>query len=122
VRFLIDMPATPLLAQRLGEMGHDAIHAVDAGLATATDSEIIARAQAEGRVIVTCDLDYPRLLALSAADGPGVVLFRGGSYSDRQMLDLMERVLRFADELDLSHSIVVVDQERIRRHRLPVAR
>jgi hypothetical protein len=47
-------------------------------------------------------------------------LFRGGAYSDREMLALLDRVLARASALDLEHSIVVVDRTRIRRRALPI--
>lgn len=71
-------------------------------------------------LVVTADLDYPRLLASQRADGPGVILFRGGSYSDDEMLGLLDRVLGRAAELELEHSITVIDRKRVRRRRLPV--
>jgi hypothetical protein len=46
--------------------------------ARSQDSEILERARAEDRIVITADLDYPRLLALLKADRPGVILFRGG--------------------------------------------
>jgi len=73
------------------------------------------------RVIITADLDYPRLIALHQADRPGVILFRGGAYSDAEMLALLDRVLAQVSALDLGHSIVVVDRTRIRRRALPIA-
>ena len=114
------MPVTPRAAATLAEMGHDAVHAKDVGLGTAPDADILARAAAEGRVVVTADLDYPRLLATGGASSPGVILIRGGSFSDTEMLGLLDRVMRRAGDLDLPHSIVVVDTRRIRRRRLPV--
>ncbi len=114
------MPITPLAAQRLAAAGHDAVHASTAGLATASDEEILEAASREGRIVVTADLDYPRLLALGLAEGPGLILFRGGSYSDDQMLSLLDRVLARASELDLRHSIIVADRSRIRRRPLPI--
>jgi predicted nuclease of predicted toxin-antitoxin system len=39
------------------------------------------RAVQEDRVIVTADLDYPRLLAVADAARPSVVLFRGGNWA-----------------------------------------
>jgi predicted nuclease of predicted toxin-antitoxin system len=100
--------------------GHDAIHAAAIGLAQATDLRLLDFARAEARVVITADLDYPRLLALEQSDGPGVILFRGGSYSDAEMLGLLDRVLAQSSTLDLDHSIVVVDRHRIRRRRLPI--
>jgi predicted nuclease of predicted toxin-antitoxin system len=120
LKFLIDMPVTPQAVPHLQAKGHEAAHASTIGLANVPDSGIVDRAQAEGRVIVTADLDYPRLLAQLKAGSPGVILFRGGSYSDTEMLVLLDRVLAQADELDLEHSITVVDRQRIRRRALPI--
>ena len=116
------MPVTPDAAPHLRAAGHDAIHAVDLGLARASDNELLTVARREERVIITADLDYPRLIALEQADRPGVILFRGGAYSDREMLALLDRVLARASTLDLEHSIVVVDRKRIRRRALPISK
>jgi hypothetical protein len=59
-------------------------------------------------------------LALHKAARPGVILFRGGSYSDAEMLALLDRVLAQSNTLDLERSITVVDQHRIRRRSLPL--
>ena len=55
------MPVTPDAVSHLQAAGHDAIHACSVGLAQATDPEIIEIARRDGRVVVTADLDYPRL-------------------------------------------------------------
>lgn len=114
------MPVTPQAVGHLQANGHDAVHASRIGLGDRPDSEILERARTEGRIVVTADLDYPRLLALFKADGPGLILFRGGSYSDVEMLSLLDRVIAQADSLNLEHSIAVVDQHRIRRRTLPL--
>ena len=59
---------------------HDAVHALERRLDRASDEVILERARNEQRVVVTADLDYPRLLALAQAKGPGLILFRGGNY------------------------------------------
>jgi len=120
LKFLIDMPVTPDAGPHLRAAGHDAIHAVDLGLARSSDDELLTVARREERVIITADLDYPRLIALQQADRPGIILFRGGAYSDREMLALLDRVLTRASTLGLEHSIVVVDRKRIRRRALPI--
>lgn len=114
------MPVTPEAVRHLGDRGHDAVHASAVGLASTSDVQILSAAREDGRIVVTADLDYPRLLALERADGPGVILFRGGSYSDLEMLELLERVLAKSEELDLERSITVVDRQRIRRRHLPI--
>lgn len=115
------MPVTPAAVEHLGRDGHDCVHAAAVGLASASDADILEVARREGRIVVTADLDYPRLVALERSDGPGIILFRGGSYSDREMLDLLDRILARAGELELDRSITVVDRQRIRRRRLPIS-
>ncbi|MFN4219229.1 MAG: DUF5615 family PIN-like protein [Candidatus Bipolaricaulia bacterium] len=120
MRFLIDMPLSPELASWLKQRHHEAVHALDVGLDRASDENLIARARQERRVVITADLDFPRLLALTSADGPGLILFRGGNYSELEMRALLERVFQTVPVEELPHSIVVVDRRRIRRRRLPV--
>jgi hypothetical protein len=47
------------------------------------------------------------LLALEGTEGPGIILFRGGSYSDREMLKLLDRVLLTVAEVELECSVTV---------------
>lgn len=114
------MPVTPQAVTRLIAAGHQAVHAASIGLTRATDAEILAIAHGQGQIIVTADLDFPRLLAIQAAAAPGIVLFRGGSYTDDEMLRLLDRLLAQSTPFDLEHSITVVDRVRVRRHRLPI--
>ncbi len=58
MKFLIDMPASPKLVPWLAERGHDALHAQEAGLRAASDSDILNYARSNDRVIITVDLDF----------------------------------------------------------------
>lgn len=120
MRFLVDMPLSPRLAAWLNENGHDAAHASAVGLHNSKDYLIIQAARREGRIIITADLDFPQLLAISRAADPGIILFRGGNYNEQEMLNLLKRVLdRYAEER-LQHAVTVVDRTRIRRCPLPI--
>ena len=68
----------------------------------------------------TADLDYPRLLALAGADGPGLVLFRAGDWGEAEIIARIQEVIDRVDAADLARSIVVVDRDRIRKRRLPI--
>ncbi len=120
MKFLVDMPVTPQAVEFLSARGHEAVHAFAIGLGTSPDEVILERARKEGRIVVTADLDYPRLLALLEADQPGVLLFRGGSYSDVEMLSLLGRVLAAVEPAELAVSLTVVDRRRVRRRHLPL--
>jgi len=84
------------------------------------DAEILQTAQDTGRIVITADLDFPRLLAELSAAGPGLILLRGGNYSEAESRDCVRRVLMSVAEAELYRSVVVVDRERIRRRWLPV--
>jgi hypothetical protein len=51
-----------------------------------------------------------------------LILFRGGSYSDAEMCELLERVLAEVPPEQLEVSVCVVDRRRIRLTRLPLLR
>ena len=120
MKFLLDMPVSPSLIDVLHTRGHEALHADRIGLRRASDSEILAVARETESIVVTADLDFPRLLALSAAAGPGLILFRGGNYSDAEMRELLESVLDRVRESDLIRSVCVVDRSRVRVTALPL--
>lgn len=121
MKALLDMPVTPHLRTVLEARGHEGVHAAAFGMERAPDRERRATARREDRVVITADTDFPRLLALSMASGPGVILFRGGSYSDDQMCALLRRVLDAVPPERLMHSICVVDQKGIRVRELPIS-
>ena len=120
MRLLVDMPLSPKLVEWLRAEGHDEVHASMSSLNQAPDIEILRVAAEQSRVIVTADLDFPRLLATLRAEGPGVILLRGGNYSEAESLDCVRRVLMSVAPDEIARSIVVVDRDRIRRRWLPV--
>ncbi len=120
MEFLIDMPLSSALALWLRNQGHDAIHASEVGLDRSSDVIILERARSEKRVVITADLDYPRLLALVGAEGPGLILFRGGEYSEAEVVERLREALRIIAGEEISSSIVVIEKWRIRRRRLPL--
>lgn len=118
MRFLIDMPLSPALAPWLRQQGHEAIHAGEAGLEQASDAVILERARSEGQVVLTADLDYPRLMALTHAQQPGLILFRGGDFSEQECIARLTQVFERVQPQVLKNSIVVVERSRIRLRRL----
>lgn len=116
------MPLSPGLASWLNQHGHDAVHAAQAGLLRAADEKIIERARSESRIIVTADLDYPRLLAMEQVLSPGLILFRGGDFSEADCVTRLARALESVSSEELSNSVVVVERQRIRRRRRPITR
>ena len=120
MKFLVDMPLSPALAVWMTTQGHDAVHAQDMELDRALDDVIFEKARKEQRVIVTADLDYTRLLAFAHTEGPGLILFRGGNYSEQEALNRLRSVFDTIPEEEYPNSIIVIEKDRIRRRRLPI--
>ena len=67
MRFLVDNNLSPILAGILRRAGHDVSHVREIGLQAAADEVVLARAQAEQRVVVSADTDFGGLLSRSGA-------------------------------------------------------
>ena len=71
MRFLADMGLAQSTIAFLRAQGHDAVHLREQGLQQLEDVEIVRKARAEGRVILTHDSRNPALtLPIFARDGP----------------------------------------------------
>ncbi|MBI2338929.1 MAG: DUF5615 family PIN-like protein [Deltaproteobacteria bacterium] len=120
MKFLIDMPLSPELAKWLRDQKHDAVHAVEVGLMTSPDDQILDRARRENRTVITADLDFPRLFAQLEVETPGLILFRGGNYSEEETRILLARVLDRIKPAEIGKAVVVIDRHQIRKRLLPI--
>ncbi|MGH3769816.1 MAG: DUF5615 family PIN-like protein [Pseudonocardiaceae bacterium] len=74
MRFLIDENLSPRIRTLLIAGGHDATHIRDHGMASASDTQVLAKVSADGLTLITADRgDFGRELALTRAVGPSVV-------------------------------------------------
>jgi predicted nuclease of predicted toxin-antitoxin system len=96
------------------------LHLRERGLSRLPDQVIFALAIEEQRVIVTADLDFSRIVALSGRREPGLILFRAGNISDQDMLRLLKEVLSHLAAGVVEHAVVVVDRHGFRTAPLPL--
>ena len=76
MKFLADMGISPRSVAFLRDLSYEAVHLHELGLDRLPDAEILAKARREGYVLLTHDLDFGELLAISGAEIPSVVIFR----------------------------------------------
>jgi predicted nuclease of predicted toxin-antitoxin system len=106
----------------LRSQGHDAIHLRDEGLQRLEDADIVEKARSERRVILTHDLDFGRIVALSGENIPTVVTFRlTDMRPDHVNLFLADVLDRFSEQL-AAGALISVNEDRIRVRLLPVER
>jgi predicted nuclease of predicted toxin-antitoxin system len=86
----------------------------------APDVDIMAWARANRFVILTQDLDFGTLLALTQAQGPSVIQLRGNTVAPLSAGPLLLSALQtFADEL-ADGALLVLDENRLRVRHLPI--
>ena len=119
MKLLVDMNLSPRWVYVLKAAGHDAVHWSDVGVRSAGDSEIMAHALAEDRVVLTHDLDFSAILAATRGARPSVVQIRSDSVSPQAVGDQVLAAL-VQLETDLrSGALVTVEPKRTRLRVLP---
>lgn len=100
MRLLIDAQLPPRLARRLCELGHEAVHVSEIGLAAVADKVVWDAAAEREAVLVTKDQDFAVARAISA-DGPAIVWIRLGNTTNNVLiarvvgsLDAIEAAIR----------------------------
>jgi predicted nuclease of predicted toxin-antitoxin system len=120
MKFLADMGLARSTVVFLRAQGHDAVHLRDEGLQRLDDEEIVRKGLAEGRVILTHDLDFGRIVALSQASVPTVITFRLEDMRPVQVNRFLIEVLdRFTPELETG-ALISVNEGGVRVRPLPV--
>ncbi len=76
MRLLVDANLAPSVALQLRNVGHDAIHVYDVGLAQASDETIVEYALEREYVIVSTDTDFAAIIARLDLAKPSFVLLR----------------------------------------------
>ena len=116
MRFLTDQDVYALTSQLLRELGHDVITAAEIGLSRAADTELLARAHQEGRILVTRDKDFGTLVFLQQL-GKGVIFLRIAPSTIHATHEELKLVLETYSQSELSTAFVVIEpgQHRFRK-------
>lgn len=118
VRILADENFPSPIIRALRDKGHD-VASVKEMMRGASDREVLARAQAEERLVVTFDKDFGELAFRSRLPATsGVILFRLSGPSPE--VDNARALAALESGLDWSGNFAVVTDDRIRLRPLPV--
>lgn len=100
MRFLVDMNLSPRWAATLRAAGHIAEHWSNLGRADAPDHEIMQHARNHDMIVLTHDLDFTTILALTNWDRPSVVQIRADDTNPEAIgAMLITALVRAEDEL-----------------------
>lgn len=103
----------------LNSHGHDATHLRDEGLQRLPNGDIFEKAIAESRVIVTFDLDFGEIVALSKGRKTGVILFRVRNTQASFVIQRLGNVISECADALARGAIVIVEETRQRIREFP---
>lgn len=118
MKLLADLHISPRTVEHLRSLGHDVIRVSER--MPATDLEIVQFAERESRVLLTQDLDFSAIVALSGRRWPSIISLRLSSSRIEHVNDVLRTVLPRHEADLLAGSIIVVSDLRTRRRRLPI--
>ena len=120
MKVLVDVCLSAALIDLLNDNGHLAVHWSSLGAGNAKDSAIMRWSAENGHVIVSADLDFGDLLALTKAAVPSVILIRSSDQSPQHIAPyVVEALDRFSTELDQG-CLISVDEDNARMRILPL--
>ncbi len=120
MRILADIHISLATVSFLRGLGHDVIRVQEVLSASCSDDSIVAAAAGQDRVVLTQDLDFSAIIALSHRNGPSLISLRLGSSRVEHVNGIPKRVLPLIEADLLQGAIVAVTEERIRRRPLPL--
>jgi predicted nuclease of predicted toxin-antitoxin system len=120
MRFVVDMNLSPEWVGYLRQRGHDAVHWSDIGAANATDAELAAWAGTNDRIVLTSDLDFGAMLALSGLSNPSVVQIRAAATLPRHVGTWVVSAFEQGESDLLAGALLTVEPGQSRLRLLPI--
>jgi predicted nuclease of predicted toxin-antitoxin system len=120
MRILADVHISPRTVEFLRSLGYDTVRVSDALTPEAADEEIIAEAERDRRIILTQDLDFSDIVALSGRAAPSVISLRLASSRIETVNSRLEQVLPAIESELMQGALIAVEDTRIRTRKLPL--
>jgi predicted nuclease of predicted toxin-antitoxin system len=117
MRILADECCPRRIVDRLREAGMDVRYAAESDTAS-TDQELLAIANAEGRIVVTEDFDFGDLVFRDGMNAPGIVIVFLPALNPEQRADRLLATLQ-ASGLTPAGRLTIISPRRIRQRPLP---
>lgn len=120
MKLLLDMNLSPKLVDILVEKGLEATHWYFIGANNAPDTEILSYARDNDYIVVTCDLDFSTILAITHGQKPSVIQLRVHNHDLHQIAELVSNaILSYTSEIE-NGAILSIDAKIARMRILPL--
>ena len=122
MKFLADMGVALRVVQWLRENGHDAIHLREENLHRLPNGLIFEKAYKEKRILLTFDLDFGEIVALSGRKMMSIILFRLHNTKTHHVIDRLKKVIEDSQKALEEGAVAVVEETRHRIRRMPIGK
>jgi len=102
------------LAEQLRAQGHDVLRAREIGLDRADDRQILERAMAEGRILITLDEHFGDWVVLPLRRHPGVIRVKLHPPRPLETATLLHPLLSRRAAADFKNRLVILSARRVR--------
>ena len=120
MKILIDMNLPPRWTRFLEEAGFEGLHWSQVGPSNARDQEIMAFAAERDFIVLTHDLDFSAILAVTKGMKPSVVQLRAENITPEAVGSQVISAFKLAKSALASGALVTIDIARTRIRLLPL--
>jgi predicted nuclease of predicted toxin-antitoxin system len=104
----------------LATLGHETRHILRIGMHKSPDFDILLEADANNEIVLTHDLDFGDLLAMSGKSTPSVIIFRISPINTQIFFDILRHNLPNLKAVLEQGTLVIISSKNIRLRKLPI--
>ncbi len=114
LRLLLDQMLDADVADRLVQLGHEVLRVAEVGLSREEDDQILERAVAEHRILVTLDEHFGDWTILPLSRHPGVLRIKAIPATTPRILEVLLPFLSKHSDADFEDHLVIVRPQTVR--------
>jgi len=118
MQFKLDENLRSEVGEPLRDLGHDVSTVHDQGLRGREDHEIAEVCRAEGRVLISLDLDFSDIRMFPPENYAGLIVLRLRAKGRAAVRNVFQRVVAHLNQEPIAGLLWIVDEQRIRIHRV----
>jgi len=122
MKILIDMNLSPQWADTLSKHGHKCVHWSEIGEPTDPDTQILEWASNNNYVVLTHDLDFGAILAITRAKAPSVIQLRTVDILPPNLEKILVKAFNEFSSILEAGALIVIDESGTRAKILPINR
>jgi predicted nuclease of predicted toxin-antitoxin system len=100
------------VAEALRNGGHDVVRASETGLARADDQQILQKAIAEDRILITLDEHFGDWAVLPLSVHPGVIRLKVHPASSQNTLRILLPFLKIHTQVQFRNRLIILSEKR----------